>query len=38
MRDYGFGQGKWVFIDWLGIELRVMMESDSIPTGRRVNA
>ena len=20
MRDYGLGQGKWVFIDWIGIE------------------
>lgn len=20
MRDYGFGKGKWVFIDWMGIE------------------
>ncbi len=20
MRDYGFGQGKWVFVDWLSIE------------------
>ncbi len=38
MRHYNFGQGKRVFIDWLGIELRVMMESDSTPTGRRVNA